>query len=334
MSVKDISSAYRRLLGRQESISASLGSALDVLSGSQPSLAAAVRRLLDGDGSVHSPFRLLAFPVLGAISGDEEMALPVAMLSRVWWTGAEVFDDLADGEFDAAGTGLSGAQASIASASCLTLLPQALIAQQGLSARLTSEWTREFADASLSAAEGQLNDVSAGTGTISWSAVMRIYAGKSGVPYGRDAAMVAMLAHADDAAVRGWRAFGRLFGVLRQLANDRASATDIHDEDLANGTWTLQLALALEESDPRDRQELASLHARAADDLSTRSMLRERLDAAGMAVAYGRRVEAMRRKLTGLLMALAGPSQHRDLMHWMIDVSAAQACPRERAGAA
>ncbi|MFI5998781.1 polyprenyl synthase [Streptomyces sp. NPDC051362] len=248
--------------------------------------------------------------------------MPVAMLSRVWWTGAEIFDDLVDGDFDPGEVGLSDAQAGIASAACLMLVPQAMIEQQDLPDRLKAAWSQEFAVGSLSAAEGQLDDVSAGTGALSWAAVMRIYAGKSGAPYGRDAAMTAMLANVDEAAVRGWRAFGRLFGVLRQLANDRASATTEGDKDLANGTRTLLLALAVEEADAREAQALKALSIDAMGDPEARVVLRQRLGRSRIVADYNRRVGVIHRRLSGLLAALAQPSEYRDLIQWMVDVSA------------
>ncbi|MGW7047830.1 hypothetical protein ACWGDT_35110 [Streptomyces avermitilis] len=334
MPAKAITAVYQRLLAQQLSISASLRPTLDRLAEGQPSLAAAVGRLLDSDGSTSSPFRLLPFPILGAFALDEDLALPVATLSRVWWTGAEVFDDLADGEFDAADVGLTSAQASTASTACLVLVPQAMIEQLGLPERLRSAWSQELLAGSLSAAEGQLEDLSAGRGAMSWAAVMRTYAGKSGAAYGRDAAMTAMLASADEVVIRGWRAFGKLFGVLRQLANDQASASATVDKDLANGTWTLLLALAVEGASTREAAVLEDLRVHAMNDLSARTALRRRLARSDILDAYKQRVGAIHRRLSNLLAEIAEPSEHRDLMQWMVDVSALDARSTAAAGGA
>lgn len=325
MSSSNSGPAGERLLGRLASISAAVDSALHPIAVDHPSLIAGVRRLLDSDGSVRNTFRLLPFPLLGALSADEELAVPLAVLSRIWWTGAEVLDDLADGDFSPALVGLSLSQASIASTACLTLVPQWLIERQDLPGRVRQQWRNEFADGSLHAAEGQLEDVSAGAEPASWGSVMRVYVGKSGAPYGRDAAMAAMVAGADDTAVRGWRAFGRLFGVLRQLANDGASALASRDEDLLNGTSTLLLALARERLEPDEADALTALRTRAMEDAEARRVLRARLARPDVASAYRGRVDVVRGKLSDLLRELTAPSEHRDLIQWMIDDSALDA---------
>ncbi|MEU9318284.1 polyprenyl synthetase family protein [Streptomyces sp. NPDC048295] len=325
---------YERLLERQDSVAAAVRSALDLLAGSHQSLIAAVRRLLDSDGTVGNTFRLLPFPILGALGADEELAVPLTAFSRIWWTGAEVFDDVADGDFDPASVGLSGTQASIASVACMTLIPEASIEQLALPAVLRSRWLQEFTACQFDAAQGQLGDVSADAGASSWATVMRIYAGKTGAPYGRDAAMAAMLSDATDDAIRGWRVFGRLFGVLRQLANDRASATSTRDEDLANGTRTLLLALALEQAGSRGSEELQMLHSRAVEDVSARRLLRERLVRQDLAEVYNQRVGAIRLTLSELLTELTEPCEHRDLIQWMVNASALEARVPEMAGAA
>jgi geranylgeranyl pyrophosphate synthase len=334
MSVIDVTGSYRLLSDRRETVTTALASELGSLADDHPLLVEAVRRLLDSDGSVHNVFRLLPFPVLGALFSDQDAALPVVVFSRLWWTGAEVFDDIADGDFDAGVVGVSAAQASIASVACLALMPQEMIARQDVPAALRSAWAAEFAAGSLSAAEGQLDDVSHDMDTNTWTAAMRIYTGKSGTPYGRDCAMTALLAGVDDSAVRGWRAFGRLFGVLRQMANDRVAGTPDTRDDLANGTLTLLLALAVEQADVAEAGSLDVLRARARTDLSARRELREHLDGHEVVKAYQGRVDAIHRKLTALLEALAAPSEHRDLIQWMVNESAAGARLTESAGAA
>src|SRR5262249_40478070 len=155
-------------------------------------------------------------------------------------------DDVIDGEFDASTAGLTIAEATIASMACITLLPRDVVSRQGLPAALEAAWTREVTRAALRSASGQLDDVAAARGVLSWRRVMVGYAGKSGSAYARDAVMAAGLAGAGPEQLRGWRAFGCLFGVLRQLANDRAPQRAQEDTDLANGTRTLMLAHAVE----------------------------------------------------------------------------------------
>jgi Polyprenyl synthetase len=334
MPTRDVSAAYRHLFGCQELISGALETAIGRLSKEHPSLSVAVTRLMETDGSVRSPFRLLPIPVLGVLAPEQDPPVAVAVLSRLWWTGAEVCDDLADGDYDADAVGLSPGQAGTAAAACLAVVPQLIIEHMGLPGPLRARWTEEFAHGSAGAAEGQISDLEDASQEASWAAVMRIYAGKSGAPYGRDTAMTAMLAGANDVSVHGWRVFGRLFGVLRQMANDRAAMTSEQHRDLANGTRTLLLALAAELAGPRQARALAALRARARHDLGARRALWEQLGGHALADAYDTRVDAIHHKLSALLESLAAPSQSRDLIQWMANATARDARTAVARGAA
>lgn len=320
-----VTGEYQFLLEHRRLVSGALASQIDTLTDDHPSLASAIIRLVDHDKSAYSPFRLLPFPILGALTSDPGPALNVAVLSRLWWTGAEVFDDLTDGAFDGEGAGLSAAQAFVSSSVCLTLVPHLIIEQQDIPTALRVAWGREFAISSLQAAEGQLNDLSGSTSRVTWGTVMRTYAGKSGAPYGRDAAMTAMLAGLEGVDVEGWRAFGRLFGVLRQMANDRASKIVGEEEDLTNGTWTLLLALAMEEAGPEGAVAFSALRTGARQDGSSRRELLDRLAEPSLTGSYNNRIAIIRDKLSELLRTLAKPSEYRDLIHLMIDMSATTA---------
>ncbi|WP_265565467.1 polyprenyl synthase [Streptomyces hygroscopicus] len=323
MAIIDVTRAYKDLLAREEEITAAVRTSVGLFGDDQPLLADAVARLLHSDCSKASVFRLLPIPVLGALGGDPDHALPLVVASRIWWTGAEVFDDLADGQYDAVATGVPAAQASIASAACLALVPLTVLDQQALPRHLKSSWVRECVDSSLQAAEGQLADVSSASGFPSWATAMRTYADKCGAPYARDAAMAAQLAGASDELLRGWRAFGRLFGVLRQLANDRSAESAETDEDLINGTNTLLLAHAAESAaGTAEWDTLTSLRVRARHDPAARVAFGERLNAPDISGTYNQRVRSLHRNLCVLLETLADPSEDRDLIRWMLDASA------------
>ena len=290
--------------------------------GAHSALYDAVCRLLEADPSKDSSFRLMPVLILGALLGDPGLALPVCVVSRVWWAGAETFDDLTDGEFDAAATGLSAAQAAVASTACITLLPQAIVEQQDFPANIEADLGRILLAGSLHAANGQLEDLLVLMAeTATWERVLRSYVGKSGAPYARDMEFSARLAGADPAQLTRWRAFGRLFGVLRQLANDRASFTDQHDNDLANGTQTLLVAHAMTQLHSADAASLLALRDRARRDVDARRNLREALLTPAITVTYDERVETIRHKLSTALQALLHQSPSRDVMQWMIDTS-------------
>ncbi len=140
--------------------------------------------------------------------------------------------------------------------------------------------------------------------------------------------LAARLATGDPQTLRGWHAFGWLFGLLRQLHNDAASAASEYDEDLVNGTRIVRLAHALEVCPPADRGILLELRELARTDTVARVELRRRLDEPAVADGYRTRVEAMRQHACTLVDRLAPPSSYRELVHRLVNTSSAHACPR------
>ncbi|MET7609201.1 hypothetical protein ABZS96_44115 [Streptomyces avermitilis] len=323
MAVIDVTRAYEAVQAKVEHIDNAVQASIDSLRDLHPQLADSVTKLLCSDSSRHSIFRLLPIPILGALGEESDRALPCVVASRIWWTGAEVFDDLSDGQYDATATGLSAARAGVASAACLSLVPLAVLDRADLPPRLKSHWAHEFVDSSLRAAEGQLSDVSSLEDPISWTRAMRSYAGKSGAPYGRDAAMTALLAGAADESIYGWRVFGTMFGVMRQLANDRAADSAETDEDLINGTCTLLVAHAADGvNGTAELQTLSRLRTQAQSDAAARVALDKYLRRPNIAATYNQRIRSIQQQLGELLQSLAPPSDEIDFIRWMIDVTA------------
>ncbi|MET8771594.1 class 1 isoprenoid biosynthesis enzyme [Streptomyces sp. NPDC004658] len=291
---------------------------------STPALADAVRGLVRSDTEMPNPFRLIAQPTLGCLSGEPEDALPVCALSRVWWAGAETLDDLMDGHFNGPAAGMSHSTAMVAATACLTLLPQAIIRTQGYPAPLAVAMTSELVGTSLQCAAGQLDDIDTAR-PVTWKQVMCNYAGKTGAPYARDAALVAHVAGLPADGIRAWRVFGSLFGVLRQLANDRAYGSATEDADLANGTPTLVLAHAVETLPTPAAVELLDLHRSSRVDAAARTEIWHRLRARPVATGYNQRLAVMRARMLDLLRSLASPSDHRTLIERLIIMSAQKA---------
>ncbi|MDX3850976.1 polyprenyl synthetase family protein [Streptomyces sp. AK02-01A] len=334
MTHSDAHEAYELLLEQQRRLGPVVRSAVSAACAGAPALERSVLALLEVDTSSASPFRLLAMSVHGALTGDPEPALPVCVLSRLWWAGAEVLDDVMDGQFDPRAAGMSTAAVTVASTACLAPLPQEVIAGMGLSSSVGASFARELNRTTIEAADGQLADVTQDTASDFWKRTMTGYVGKTGAPYGRDAAMAALLAGRTEEEVRGWRAFGRLFGVLRQTANDRAPLTAELDTDLANGTPTLLRAYALETLPPAEAEALGRAHSDAMRDARARSAVWERLRRPDVAVGYDRRIAGLRHRLSVLLHQLAPPSPHRDVIQWMVNVSAESSQLRNQDGVA
>lgn len=311
-------------LGRwTERVTAELRQAVDTVCGHGSRLSRLIMALVNREPSqVH---RLLSLMVLAALTGDPEPALPVCLVSRLWWAGVDALDDLVDGQ--AGGDpSLSPQQVMVAATACIAL-SQAVPGLWPVPGQVRRDWEREITRANAAAAEGQLAEQLAEPEEASWARAMASYRDKNGAAYARDALMAARLATDDPAALRGWRAFGSVFGVMRQLRNDGQVASPADDEDLANGVFTLELAHALENAAPDRRESLRELRARARHDTAARARLRRALAEPDLAQPYGTKIRAMGNRARLLLNELAAPSPHRALLHHWVDVTAATAAP-------
>jgi hypothetical protein len=279
-----------------------------------------------------SPYhRLLSLMVLAALTGDPEPAMPVCVASRLWWAGVDALDDLVDGQVGR-DPGLSPQQIMVAATACIAL-PQAVFSLRPVPGQVRRVWEQEVTRATAAAAAGQLAEQLAETEEPSWARAMASYRDKNGAAYARDTVMAARLATGDPAALRGWRTFGSVFGVLRQLRNDQDATAREDDEDLANGVFTLELAHALEHAAPVDRARLQALRARARHDNGARAELRGALAEPDVARSYGMKIQAMGHQARLLLNELAPPSPYRDLLHHWVNVAATDAArPPTQAG--
>lgn len=307
METKDVTDTFKRLFSLRRTVERGVVDAVADSCAWSPPLFGAVNRLLRSDGGDWTHYRLLPLALHAALTGDPEPAVPVAVLSWLWWTGAETLDDIADGEFDRERIGVSPAQAMIAAIACTSLIPQVVVDRAPVTPATARAWKSELVSTSLSCAAGQLDDL-ARDGETSWARTMRCYAGKTGAPYERDAVLTALLAGQDTDAVRAWRAFGRLFGVLRQLANDHADDTAVDAADLSNGVRTLLVSHLVESTRP-------------AEPAGTHRLLLDGSVAPELITSYLARVDTIVNQLSALLERLAPPSDHRDVVQWLINRS-------------
>ena len=315
-------------LGRwTERVAVELRATVDTICGPGSQLSSLIMALANREPS--QPHRLLSLMVAAALTGDPEPALPVCLASRLWWAGVDALDDLVDGH-PGGDQHMSPQQLMVAATACIAL-PQAVPGLWPVSGQVQRDWEREVTRANVAAAQGQLAEQLGETDEPSWAQVMASYRDKNGAAYARDAVMAARLATDDPAALRGWRAFGSVFGVLRQLRNDREVPSPTDDEDLANGVFTLELAHALENAAPEDRASLRVLRAQARHDPSARARLRRALAEPDLAQPYGRKIQAIGNRARLLLDELAAASPHRDLLHHWVSATSAGATQRRGA---
>jgi hypothetical protein len=301
-----------------EQVMAGLSEAVATVCGPESRLSRLIMALLNGEPrGVH---RLLPLAVLASLTGDPGPALPVCLVSRLWWAGVDALDDLVDQQ--AGGSpDMSPQQVMVAAAACIALT-EAIPGLSQVPGQVRRDWEREITRATAAAAEGQLAEQLGESEQPSWTRAMASYRDKNGAAYARDAVMAARLATDDPAALRGWRAFGSVFGVLRQVRNDCQVLSPADDEDLANGVFTLQLAHAVQNAAPDHRASLLALRARARHEEAARVQLRRALAEPDLAQAYGTQIQAIGNQARFLLNELAPPSPYRDLLHQWVDVAA------------
>ncbi|SFR29893.1 hypothetical protein SAMN04488564_1238 [Lentzea waywayandensis] len=274
-----------------------------------PRLRDTITVLLDEDESGLNIFRLLPHAFIGNKSEDAHL---VGTVSRIWWTGAETLDDLIDGK---AADHHGPAAALIASTACITLIPELVVRAEVQDITLRELLTAELLSTSLHSADGQIEDVGVLHSEEPWRTAMHAYAGKNGAAYGRDLVLTAILRREPPHRLQVWRRFGKLFGVLRQMVNDRAGLCTPDNEDFINGTRTLMLASAASVTD------LTGLHARARTSVQARRELLALLFSAPVADVYNGKVHALRYKLLGLLEHLAPAPDRAALVRSLVDAS-------------
>ena len=269
--------------------------------------------------------------VLGALTGDPEPAVPVGVVSTVWWAGAEALDDLSDVMARGApvsSTGLTSTQLLIGGVACLELIPRQFIDRCPLPDDVRSAWSAEMIAASLSAANGRLGNAARDADALNWARVMTNYVSKTGAAYARDAVMAAQVVTRAAASIGAWRAFGELFGVLRQMRNDNAQVSPEDDQNLANGTPTLLLAHALATATPAHTAKLLELRAAAMRDVEARAALQHLLHAPDIASGYSGKLHATYHLACSLLDSIAGPSIYRDALRSRMDTTVRLATPQ------
>jgi len=339
MSIIEVSpvSPWEAVAAWEPAVASGIDAATADACAAQPRLRAAVSHIVSvhTDRAERSPRRLFASVVLGAVTGGPEPAVPVCVVSNLWWAGAEALDDLVDaGRHGPVDTppGLSRAGLLTAAIACMSVVPHAYLATAPVPERLRVTWLAETARASIAAAEGQLADMAREPSALAWPRVMAAYVGKTGAAYERDAVMAAQCATGDTTTIRGCRAFGQLFGVLRQVHNDNDDCAPADDEDLANGTPTLLLAHALDVLPPDDRARLLDLRRAATADAGARAEMRAALHRDEVVAGYRSRLSALRRHAYELLHRLTVPSDFERVLRSWIDCSYVRALTGTEAG--
>ena len=224
--------------------------------------------------------------VHAAVTGDEELALPVAASCTCLYLGADLFDSLVDNELPPSWRTHDPAEINLAATTLLGALPQFCIArlrERGMPSAKLWALSYLFAETVLTMGAGQHEDLLfPNIENVSLEDGRVMAERKSGAEYALYAKAGAALATEEPSTVEAYAAFGSCLGVAKQLVND---VWDIWGEDvsrdLLNGKRTLPIIYALSGLRGERRERLQKLLVAARESTEHHDEVRSLLAAAG-----------------------------------------------------
>jgi Polyprenyl synthetase len=258
--------------------------------------------------------------VHAAITGDEGPALPVAGACTLLYLGADLFDNVVDGELSPGWEGREAGEASLAAATLLASLPQLSIARlRAMGAPVGRLWALAnlFAETLLAMSAGEHEDLLfTGSDDVSPEMCRAVAERKSGSEFALFARAGATLATEDPGVIEEYAAFGHCLGTAGQICSD---VRDIWDggvgRDLLNGKRTLPIAHALHTLRGASRERLRGLLGAARESVECHDEVRGLLAAAG-AAHYASLVAEVYRQRARAALSAASPLEPagRDLL--------------------
>jgi hypothetical protein len=271
-------------------------------------------RLRDQGRSPVVESRLFAALVAGAAGGSPHEAIPVSVLSSLWWTGVET---------------TSGTVAE-------TLrLPLNHLRSLSIGPRLRHDWARELVRSFVPSGQKTLADQAVDLAAVRQRYLTPTCTTRRSAAYARDAIMAVRLLGVSEARSEKWRDFGALFGSLMDLAAACSLvAVDSAPVRAAPVISPLLFAHAVASASAHRRRHLLHLAEEAEHDADARAVLHELVHSRPGALAYHHDLATLHSRARDCLLRLCvpGPCSVRllsDLDRWRAQ---AQAQPREVLG--
>jgi len=213
--------------------------------------------------AVHLPLLVHA-----AVTGVDEPAIPLAAATALLWVGAELHDNLVDGDLPSDLAAVPPAELTYAAMAVSCVLPASIVAALYVPSQVRADMQRQLADGLMRMFAGQERDVAlTDAADVDPTAVEASVVGKNGAAQAMYAGLAARLAGAPEGIVRAYADFGLALGVVYQLQSDfHELFFTAHSRDLEHGTRTLQIALALAQADAVERERLVELLQSAKTD--------------------------------------------------------------------
>ena len=265
--------------------------------------------------------------VYAAITGDEAPATPLAAACTLLYLGADLFDNVADGELLPCWQASNPALANLAAAALLCALPPLAIArleQNGVAPTRLWRLTKMFAETLATMSAGQYDDlIFSGQQNVTIASSRRMSEQKSGAEIGAFARAGAMLASDDARLIEEYAGFGTCIGTAAQIASDLGDIFGgAPSRDLLNAKQTLPVLHALSTLQGEPLRRLRSLLISATLSGDCHQEVREVLQAAGSLRYVALVVEIFRQRALAFLKAAQPREPARsELFHLLANAS-------------
>ena len=257
------------------------------------------------NGSATLPCLDLVPLVFASITGDETAAIPLAAATAFVYLGADILDDLADGDTRPHWAGYAHGEIALAGATCLASLPQALIGDLDVPPSVRDRLQTTLARGLMRMAAGQHDDLAfAGVAEVPSPDIERAVAGKTGEEFAVFCRLAAELAQVSEPLAESFSQIGQAIGIGGQLACDcHELFQDPAGRDFAAGNRTLPVALRLDRIAGIPRAEFLATLTQARTDESARQTIRATLRTGGELRRCAFAVEVHRQRALRLLAA-------------------------------
>lgn len=306
-----------------------------VVSGSQRRL---LETVLDGLAPVveqESPLLFMEVPlaVHSAAGGGGIAAVRIAAACSLVFLGADVLDDLADGDVRPGWEGFSPGELTLGAATLLSALAPLALADLGLSAGTAAALHRTLSLGLLRMAAGQQDDLrsTVSAGEITPETIEAAVVGKSGQEFAMFCSLAAQAAGASAEAAGHYAAMGMAIGTGGQIASDCFELLeDPAARDLRRGALTLPLALHLDRLSGEKRPAFRALLERARADEEARNTVRQEIRTGGALRIAVFAVETHRQRALRELTAANPAAEGRRALLNLIDELSFFDASRER----
>ena len=196
----------------------------------------------------------LPLAIAAALNLDNDIALRTCAATTMLWAGADLMDDIADGDLDDNDWQASPQQLALIYTNLLATLPH--LVHPDLASPMFSQ---RLAETLLLMSHGQFADLESVASVRSEADYLSVIGHKAGAEAAFFAGAPLMLAGRPKAETEEWESFGFLVGCMVQLFSDiHGTFVESSRNDLLHGKRTLPVLHALDNLAPQARQDFVA----------------------------------------------------------------------------